>query len=247
MANPQPDIFIAWSKELWKAILKTHLFGNKWRVFGAIGLLTYGAIPRMKEAQITNEEIVKLTDLDKFVVSKCLKQLLKANLVVKNDNYRPPIMRINKDYDSWKELSKLTTSSKIKGSQRSQKKELSKMTTKVVKIDNSSKITPLNNIKKKKQIDFLYNFYKTEISPLRKSSTRAKENIHYYLKKYPFGDLKKSILNYQSTINGTEPQYRKDPANFFGKNDRYFVDYLPENFEEPKTAIEQDDFYQELK
>lgn len=98
--------------------------------------------------------------------------------------------------------------------------------------------TTNKNDKNDKNIKTLYEKYKKDISPLKKSATRAKENIGYYLKKYPFENLESAIDNYATTLNGCDPKYRKDPANFFGKVDRYFVDFLPENFE----PIITDDF-----
>ncbi|RJQ27694.1 hypothetical protein C4565_04915 [Candidatus Parcubacteria bacterium] len=76
----------------------------------------------------------------------------------------------------------------------------------------------------------LYEFYVSEIEPGRKSSKRAQGNIKKHLRKHSFEDLRKSVLNYKSTLNGTAPQYRKDPANFFGQQELYFMDFLPENF-----------------
>ena len=84
----------------------------------------------------------------------------------------------------------------------------------------------------------IYDFYKTEINPSRKSSTRAKENIRYYLKKYSKEQLLETIKNYK-LICGDDPEFKKDPANFFGKKDKYFIDCLSENFELPKK--EDDD------
>lgn len=97
----------------------------------------------------------------------------------------------------------------------------------------SSKEDSLSKEGKEHPSLFIYNFYKTEINSTRKSSIRAKKNIKYYLKKYTQEQLMKSIKNYK-TVCGKDPEYRKDPANFFGKNDRCFIDYLPENFESPK-------------
>ena len=76
----------------------------------------------------------------------------------------------------------------------------------------------------------LYEFYVSKIEPQRKSSKRAQNNIKKHLKKFAFDDLNRSVLNYKSTLNGIESQFRKDPANFFGINEPYFIDYLPKNF-----------------
>ena len=122
---------------------------------------------------------MELTGHNKHQTSKSLKQLLNMNLVTKNGNYRPLIIGINKDYDSWKELPKMVTSRKIKGSQKSQKIKLPKTVTQVTKNGNLTKSTPLYKLENKRTVDLLYDFYKKEIKPLRKSSGRAKENILY--------------------------------------------------------------------
>jgi hypothetical protein len=102
-------------------------------------------------------------------------------------------------------------------------------------------LTRINNKRIKELSNEIYDIYKSEIQPLRKSSTRAKENIAHYLKHHSSENLKQAILNYKMTIydrvDGTwlyDSKHRKDPANFFGKNDRYFIDYLPDNFEPPE-------------
>jgi len=237
MANPQPDIFIGWSKELWGALLKIHIPSNTRRVFDAIALLTYGANPRVKEAQISNQQIIKLTGLGKVAVSRGMQQLFIMGLVIKNGNYAPPIIRINKDYENWKQLPKTATPNKIKPSQRCEKKQLPKTATKVAENGNSNEVIPIIYIKEKEIAVSVFDFYKNEILPLRKSRKRAVKNIEFHLKKYPAADLKKAVLNYKPIAKKSEPEYRKDPANFFGYKDRdqYFVDYLPGNYEPPKS------------
>lgn len=66
------------------------------------------------------------------------------------------------------------------------------------------------------------------------------------MKRFSYDDLKESILNYKSTINGTDPTYRKDPANFFGVNELYFLDFLPENFQPKTSQSEQQHTIEEL-
>ena len=90
--------------------------------------------------------------------------------------------------------------------------------------------TPNKNDKNER----IYKHYRENINPAQKSKQRALRNINTHLKKYSFDDLVKSTENYQSTLNGTDPQFRKNPANFFGINEKYFIDYLPENFDPPK-------------
>lgn len=83
----------------------------------------------------------------------------------------------------------------------------------------------------------LYLFYIKIILPKQKSKYRALINIKYYLKNYSYEDLIKAIENYKIICVEYDPEYRKDPANFFGKKDKFFIDYLKENFETPKDEF----------
>ena len=76
----------------------------------------------------------------------------------------------------------------------------------------------------------LYNFYLEKISPFYKSKARSLSNIIKYSKRYSFKDMSKAINNYTPKALSYEPQHRKDPANFFGIQDSYFKDYLPDIF-----------------
>ena len=85
----------------------------------------------------------------------------------------------------------------------------------------------------------LYRFYLQEINPEQKTRQRAVSNISHHLKKFSPEDLRQSIQNYKSIAIDREPQYRKNPANFFGKREKYFIDFLVENFtlaQEPKST-----------
>ena len=48
--------------------------------------------------------------------------------------------------------------------------------------------------------------------------------------KYTYDQLLKAIENYNETARNNEPKFRKKSANFFGVNEKPFLDYLPENF-----------------
>lgn len=233
MANPQPNIFIPISKEWHKAIRKIRISGVQWQVLNTIIFKTWGAFPRAKKAQISQEEFMEETGLKSVAISKAKNDLLLMNLITKFGNGNNVSYSIQKDYELWNPLPKKVIASNSKGSQRPKKKPLPNLVTADTKFGNESNLH-LIHIKNKETAQSLYDFYKNSISPQRKSATRAKENILYYLKKYSFEDLKKSISNYASTLNGSAPQFRKDPANFFGKNDRYFIDFLPDNFEPSK-------------
>lgn len=89
----------------------------------------------------------------------------------------------------------------------------------------------------------IYTYYCDKILPIRKSKQRALSNIESHLKRYSEDSLKVAVDNYSQIALSSEPEFRKDPANFFGKNEPYFKDYLPENFEPPK---EEHDGYEHL-
>jgi hypothetical protein len=85
----------------------------------------------------------------------------------------------------------------------------------------------------------LYDFYKNEISPLRKTRKAAIKNISYYLQEYNFETLKNAIKNYGTTVKENAPQFRKNPSNFFGRtgdSERYFEDYLDKNIKQEKIT-----------
>jgi len=91
----------------------------------------------------------------------------------------------------------------------------------------------LKNVKNKYIADFsaeIYQIYLSEINPKQKSRSRALKNISSWLTKQSKEDLVQAIKNYKSVCSGRNPEHRKDPANFFGVNEVYHIDYLPENF-----------------
>lgn len=100
----------------------------------------------------------------------------------------------------------------------------------VLKDVQSSSSSSTSNNSTRTPAEEIYSFYLTTISPLRRSGKRAKQNITSHLKRHLSESLRQAILNYAFVALKSDPQYRKDPANFFGKNDPYFMDYLPGNF-----------------
>jgi phage replication O-like protein O len=243
MANPQPDIFLKWSKELWKALAKKKIPSRARQVFDAIAMLTYGQIPPVKEKQISNQEIMKLTGLNSNQTAKGIGQLLSMNIIAKNGNYYPRSIGINKDYDSWKLLPKMAKSSNDKALQEVPKKIIAKNGKNFSQKRLKPKKRTLYNTREREYVDLLYEFYKNEINPLRKTKKAAQKNIAFYLKEYSFEDLKKCILNYKISAIKSESQYRKNPSNFFGRtgdSERYFEDYLPKNFKDTRYTKPKD-------
>ena len=247
MANPQPDIFLKWSKELAKAKLKIRIPGVANQVFESIVFLTYGANPSCCYAQIEQKKICELTGLSTVAVSKSMKQLSEMNLVTKDGNYRPPTIGINKDYDSWIELPKKVTLKNGKGLREVPQNRVTKDGNQGLP-KKVTKKKPTYYIKNRETSDTLYEFYKNLIKPLRKTRKAAIKNIAFYLQEFTEKQLKKSIENYNETAKESNPQFRKNPSNFFGRtgdSERYFEDYLPENYKtdkppEPKITTAAD-------
>lgn len=76
----------------------------------------------------------------------------------------------------------------------------------------------------------LYTLYLAEIAPREKTRQRALSNIAGHLNKHSAESLRQAIKNYRTVAKDRKPQFRKNPANFFGKREPAFIDYLPENF-----------------
>lgn len=108
----------------------------------------------------------------------------------------------------------------------------------------SVKIKKLNKKDRLKAAE-IYDFYIDKIGPVQKSKQRAIENISSHLNEFLFENLKQSILNYKTITFERDPNYRKDPANFFSKREKFFVDYLPDNFQLPEGN--QDDVFRRLR
>ena len=102
----------------------------------------------------------------------------------------------------------------------------------LVKVANE--VNSNNNRITKQTNQEIHEAYLMAINPLRKSKQRSLKNIleqKRHLKKHSVYELLECIKNYSSILNNTAPKYRKDPANFFGITEPYFIDYLPGNFE----------------
>ncbi|MDY6905582.1 MAG: hypothetical protein SWH61_12960 [Thermodesulfobacteriota bacterium] len=86
----------------------------------------------------------------------------------------------------------------------------------------------------------IYAYYLAAVKPEQKTRQRALSNVAHHLKTHTPEALRTAISNYATIAGDREPRFRKDPANFFGKREPAFVDYLPENFQasEPKQQQE---------
>lgn len=74
----------------------------------------------------------------------------------------------------------------------------------------------------------LYNEYIQTCKPTpdHRSRSRCITNLVYYLEHFSFEDLQKSIVAYAESKKTSERIFIKDPANFFGKRDPVFSDYI---------------------
>lgn len=88
----------------------------------------------------------------------------------------------------------------------------------------------------------IYQAFIENIQPQRKSKTRAVKNIATWLSRgRSDSDLIEAFKNYSESMSN-DPQYRKDPANFYGLNEDFCFDYLPKNFEhEQAKTVKFDD------
>lgn len=116
----------------------------------------------------------------------------------------------------------------------------------------NDRVTTNKNVRKKECNNLsteIFQLFIDKVQPAQRTKSRALSNIGHHLKKHTPDDLKQSIRNYATVALTREPQYRKDPANFFGKQESAFVDYLPENFEPPATArpVEQEPLEEVLR
>jgi hypothetical protein len=92
--------------------------------------------------------------------------------------------------------------------------------------------TPQNggngNGEKHKQALELYSSYIELLKPTpdHRSRSRCISNLVYYLDHFSFEVLQKSIERYADSKKDSERIFIKDPANFFGKKDPVFSDYM---------------------
>jgi len=143
MANPQKENgHIDIANEIADKLCSYRLSGEEWQVLWVILRKTYGW--QKKEDWISLSQFATLTLIKKPNIVRALKKLTDKNIVIKKDNAvintdnaNGSYYAFNKDYDSWKPLSKKIT--------------LSKMIMPVIKKDNpalSKKIPTINNTTK---------------------------------------------------------------------------------------------------
>ena len=108
MANPQKENgYTPIANEIMDKLAKTRIPGEARQVLDFILRKTYGF--HKKEDYISNAQFVSATGLKKTNVCRSLNKLVDMNIVIKKDNSKRIIYCFNKDFDSWKLLSKKIT------------------------------------------------------------------------------------------------------------------------------------------
>jgi phage replication O-like protein O len=149
LANPQRENgHIDLANEIGDALSGIRLSGEESQCLWVILRKTYGW--HKKEDKISLSQFSVMTGLKRPAVSRALKKLLSKMIIViiKNDNSMINIYRFNKDFDTWKPLSKKITA-------------LSKKIIPVIKNDNgvlskmihTKETLTKETIQKKKDID----------------------------------------------------------------------------------------------
>lgn len=129
MARPQIENgYTMIANELLEAISRRLLSGDEHRVFWTILRKTYGF--KKKLDQISLSQFVLATGINKQNVCRALSKLIKKNMIIKIDNKLMRSYSIQKNYTTWKPLSKqITLSKQIKSVIQIDNKTLSKQIT----------------------------------------------------------------------------------------------------------------------
>lgn len=105
MSNPQPDKYTKFSNELLEALARIRISGEARQMLDVIFRKTYGF--HKKEDQISLSQFALATGLKRPLVVRGVSKLITLNIIIiKKDNTLTNIYRINKDFDTWKPLSK---------------------------------------------------------------------------------------------------------------------------------------------
>ncbi len=114
MASPQVENgYTKIANELLEAQARIRIPGEARQVLDVILRKTYGY--GKKEDAISLSQFSLATGLKKPNCVRAVNKALAMNLIIKKDNGNIPIYRINKDFETWKPLSKkITLSKKIK-------------------------------------------------------------------------------------------------------------------------------------
>jgi phage replication O-like protein O len=103
VANPQPEPFVQFSKELFDAILRAPMPATQQRIVLAIVRRTYGDFGK-REAPVSVGLLGKMLGQNKGTVSRALTDLIDHGVivVVREERHRTTrILALHKDYEAW--------------------------------------------------------------------------------------------------------------------------------------------------
>lgn len=234
MANPQlEDGYIRIANELWQELRKVRIPGEAMQILMVIIEETYGW--RKKEAMIQNKTFAEKTGIIKQHINRAIAKLKELNLitVTKKGYDIAPTYCFNKDYDTWKRVTK-------KGySNQKRLQELPKVVTSTMPqpmSDNGSgdpKDSTKDNIKE--YMIFFEKFW--ENYPRRRGIRQGKKDCRKFIvekKKIKPEDFEKVLLaekNYTRAIG----DFPKDPIRFL--QHEIWRDYLEPIKQNPKEII----------
>jgi hypothetical protein len=201
--------------------------------------MTYGF--SRKEVKISNNQIAVMTGLSRQNVIRSLNWLDSKLILsrLKTESNKTNVLKFNKNYTEWKRVDSKLSLSKVdsKPSLKVDSELIQNANPTIIFKTNKTKVarkgSTIKNLNGSENV--IYDFYLEKISPENRSGSRARTNIKSHLKHHSIEDLKQSVLNYSTRALKSEPKFRKDPANFFGKSDPYFKDFLPGTFQSPKS------------
>ena len=108
MSSPQLENgYVKIANEIMDALIAYRIPGEERQCLDFIIRKTYGY--NKKEDIISNSQFVVATGLKKANICRAIRNLISKNIVIKKDNKNIPSYRFNKNYHSWKVLSKKIT------------------------------------------------------------------------------------------------------------------------------------------
>lgn len=154
MASPQLENgFTRLANEILEALARIRIPGESRQVFDVILRKTYGF--QKKVDSISLSQFTLATGINRQNIIRAIKQLVSMNLIIKNDTGITCKYSINKDFISWRPLSKKITAPKVSRSSSSSiifdNEGVSKKITRGIIFDNEV-VSSLIHTKERKKL-----------------------------------------------------------------------------------------------
>ena len=205
MASPQIENgYTRIADEIMSALIAYRIPGEQMQCLLFLLRKTYGY--NKKWDMISNSQFVEATGIKKPNVCRAIRGLIDKNMVIKKDNNYIPTYQFNKNYKSWKPLSKKITAKSVI------KKDIPVLSKKIPTIDITTIDNKKKNIKKKKVFGELENVKLTEIEydklkvKFPGSFTDKIEALSFYIKSK--GDKYKS--HYATILNWARMEKKRE-------------------------------------